>query len=130
MSTLELLKFFHLLGAACWTGGLITLSLLVPVLRKAGASVELLRATARQFARMTWTAMALLVVTGVGQVHLGIWTWSFPPLQLKLALVALAAGLAAFHHVTARRFGPAVRGMFQGAIGLASIAVFAAAVLL
>ncbi len=130
MSLLEFLKFIHLLSASVWTGGLITLSLLVPVMRRAGASVELLRATARQFARMTWTALTLLVVTGVGQVHIGIWDYSFPPLQFKLALVALAAGLAGFHQLTARRFGPAVRGIFQGSIGLASIAVFAAAVLL
>jgi putative copper export protein len=130
MSTLEFLKFIHLLAAAVWTGGLIVLSLLVPTMRKAGADIELLRATARQFGRITWTAMPVAIVTGVAQVHIGVWNWSFPPLHLKLGLVALAGGLALFHQFTARKFSPAVKGMFQGSIGLASIAVFAAAVLL
>ncbi len=130
MTTLEFLKFVHLLAAAVWTGGLIVLSALVPAMRKAGADIEVLRAGARQFARLTWTSLTLLALTGVAQVHLGSWSWSSPALHYKLALVVLAAGLAAFHHLTARRFGPGVRGVLQGSIGVASIAVFAAAVML
>ena len=130
MTLLEFTKFIHLLAAATWTGGLIVLSALVPAMRKAGADIEVLRAAARQFARVTWTALTLLVITGISQVELIGWSWSYPPLHLKLGLVLLTGALAAFHQVTARRFSPAVRGMIQGAIGLASIAVFAAAVML
>jgi putative copper export protein len=130
MTSLHVLKFVHLLAAAVWTGGLITLTVLVPVLRRGGASVELLRAAARAFARLSWTAMAILIVTGVGQVQVGGWPWSYGALHRKLGLVALAVALAAVHQVTARRSSPAARGLIQGAIGLVSIAVFAAAVLL
>ena len=130
MTLLEFTRFIHLLAAAVWTGGLIVLSALVPPMRKAGADLDVLRAAARQFARLTWGALALLAITGVGQVQLGGWPWSYPPLVFKLGLVALAVGLAAFHHLTARRFGPAVAGAFQAAIVLASIAVFAAAVMI
>jgi putative copper export protein len=50
------LRFFHLLGAMVWVGGLITLGALVPALRKAGADRALLQAAARQFGRLSWVA--------------------------------------------------------------------------
>lgn len=128
MSSLDWLKFVHLLAAATWTGGLITMFALVPALRKAGASVEMLRAAARQFGRLTWSAMAILVVTGIGQVHMGPWSWDYGPLHQKLGLVVLTTALAAFHQMTARTTSPAVRGIFQLLIGIVSILVFAAAV--
>ncbi len=121
-----LLKWVHLLAVAVWTGGLITLASLVPALRRAGATREHLQAAARRFGTLSWTALAVAVATGIWQVDVIGYTWSY--LAPKLWLVALAAGLALFHQLTAKRTPPAWRGALQGAILLVSILVFGEAV--
>ncbi|MCB9742326.1 MAG: hypothetical protein H6741_25795 [Alphaproteobacteria bacterium] len=130
MSALLLVRWIHLLAAATWTGGLITLAALVFALRRAGADRELLRAAARQFGRLSWTAMAVAVVTGLAQVKWMQLPWSYGALHLKLGLVALAAILAGAHQLTARRSSPAVRGVVQLLILVVSVAIFGAAVAL
>ncbi len=85
---------------------------------------------ARRFGTVSWAALAVLVVTGIAQVEeLGI-SWTDGTLGLKLALVAIATGLAAVHQFTARRTSPVVRGVIQGLVLVASLAVFAVAVTL
>jgi putative copper export protein len=129
----ELLPFtrwLHLVAAATWTGGLIVLGALVVAMRRAGAERSLLQATARQFGRVSWAAMAIAVVTGVAQVHLMRMTWTYGRLHIKLALVAAAIILAAVHTATARRSSPAWRGIQQLLILVVSLAIFAAAVAL
>lgn len=128
MTTLDYLKWAHLLGAAVWTGGLITLAALVVALRSAGADRAQLQAVARQFGRVSWTALAVLVVTGIWQVQRIGLSWTFDRLVLKLTLVGLVAVLALVHQVTARRTSPAVRGALQGVILILSIGIFGAAV--
>lgn len=58
--------FLHVLAATVWVGGQITLGALVPVLRRAGAEVPAM--AARAFARIAWTAFAVLVATGIWNV--------------------------------------------------------------
>lgn len=128
MTTLLVLRWLHLLAAATWTGGLIVLAALVVALRRAGAERELLRAAARQFGRVSWTAMAVSLATGVAQVQLLGWPWSYGRLHLKLGMVALTVALAAWHQRTASTSSPAARGVLQLLILLSSLAVFAAAV--
>ncbi|MDQ1695469.1 MAG: hypothetical protein QOJ03_822 [Frankiaceae bacterium] len=55
--------FVHVLAAAVWVGGQLTLGALLPVLRRAGTDVS--RSAARQFGRLAWSAYAVLLVTGV-----------------------------------------------------------------
>jgi putative copper export protein len=131
----DLVRWLHLLAAAVWMGGLITLGALVPALRKAGADRSILQAAARQFGRVSWTAMGVAVVTGVIQLmrlDLGtsMQTAFGRRLFLKLALVGLAAALALGHQLTARHTSAAVRGIIQGLILLISLGIFAAAVAL
>lgn len=128
MSSAELLKWVHLLAAATWTGGLITLAALIPAMRSAGAERPLLQAVARQFGRVSWVALGVAVVTGIWQVELVGYAWA--DLTLKLTLVVIAAGLALIHQLTARRSTAAMRGLLQGAILLTSIGIFGAAVAL
>lgn len=128
MTATEIIKWIHLLAAATWTGGLIVLAGIVPSLRKAGADRSILQAAARQFGRLSWTALAVAVATGVLMVIRLGWPWS--RLDLKIILVAAAAILALAHQLTARRTGPAVRGVLQAAILVVSIAIFGAAVAL
>ena len=130
MSYAEALNWVHLLAAATWTGGLITVGALVPALRKAGVTRDQLRAMARRFGTVSWAAFAIIVMTGIAQVaELGI-SWSNATLSLKLGLVVLAVALAGVHQVTARRTSHAVRGVIQGLILGVSLAIFAVAVTL
>ena len=54
------------LAAAVWIGGQVTLTALVPVLRRLGAQVP--RAAARRFNQIAWPAFAILVITGIGNI--------------------------------------------------------------
>ncbi len=128
MTSLEILNWVHLLGAAVWTGGLITLAVIVVTLRRAGAGREILQAVAHQFGRVSWIAFGLLVVTGIWQVHQMGLSWANKRLTLKLTLVILTAGASAIHQFTARTMSPAFRGIIQGVILLLSVAVFGTAV--
>jgi len=130
MTTLLIVRWIHLVAVATWTGGLIVLAALVVALRRAGAERSLLQAAARQFAKVSWVAMAVAVVTGLAQVQLLGWPWSFGGLHLKLGLVALVIVLAGWHQRTAARSSPSVRGVMQLLILLVSLAIFAAAVAL
>lgn len=128
MSIDEIIRWIHLLAAATWTGGLITLGALVPALRRAGADRPMLQAAARRFGVVSWVALAVAITTGVIQVVRLSYPWR--SLEVKLTLVAVAAGLALFHQLTAKRTSPAVRGAIQGLILIASIGIFGAAVAL
>lgn len=121
------LHWVHLVAAAVWTGGLITLGALVPTLRKAGCDRSILRATARRFAVVSWAAMAVSVATGLMQVWLLHLPWTYGRLHIKLGVVAAAVALALIHQLTARRSSAAVRGAVQGLILLFSLGIFAAA---
>jgi len=128
MTSLEIAKWIHLLAAAVWTGGLIVLGFLVGAVRKATDDRGVLRAIARRFGVVSWTAMGIAVASG-------LWMYldmSLTPerMSLKWTLVGIAIALALVHQFTAKRSSPAVRGILQGLIMLVSIAVFAAAVTL
>jgi uncharacterized membrane protein len=130
MTTLTVARWVHLVAAATWLGGLITLAACVVALRREGVERGVLQAVARQFAWLSWAAMAVAVVTGllqVGWMHL---PWSYGPLHTKLGLVALTILVAGVHQLTARQSSPAVRGVVQLLIVVSSLGVFAAAVAL
>ena len=116
------LLFFHLIGAAVWLGGLITVGALVPALRGAGADRPQLQAMARQFGRVSWAAMAISIVSGTWLVFDTDRAWD--DLSLKLGLVVVAMALAVVHQVTAKRSTAAQRGAVQGLILLMSLAIF------
>ena len=119
------LVFLHLVGAAVWLGGTITVGALVPALRKAGVERSQLQAMARQFGRVSWVAMTVAVASGAWLVGRTGRDWA--DLSLKAGLVIFAIALAALHQFTARRSTPAQRGIIQGLILVAGLAVFAAA---
>lgn len=111
----DLLRFFHLLGAAVWIGGMLTMAALVPAMRAAGASIDLIRSTARRFGLVAWAGVAVAVVTGMTQlVRLDIPTRGNTPLAIKLSLVGLAVALAWGHQTFARGLSAAARGAIQG----------------
>ena len=93
--------FLHVLAAAVWVGGQITLAALLPVLRRAGADVP--RSAAQAFGRLAWTAFAVLVATGIWNIATyddrgadGV----AATMTVKVALVVLS-GIATLVHVRA-----------------------------
>lgn len=123
----DVVKWFHLLAAAVWIGGSITVGALVPALRKAGATTEQIRAAARRFGVVAWTALATSIVTGLIQVARRHYTIQ-GRLAFKVALVGVAVVVAYVHQVTAKRTPPAVRGALEGlslvlALGILAVAV-------
>ena len=74
--TWTLILFLHLLSAAIWIGGQITLFVAVPVLRRQlgpEQSAAPIRTVARRYGMVAGPALALLLVTGLLQAdHLGV----------------------------------------------------------
>lgn len=124
---MQFVRWLHLVAASVWVGGLITLGALVAAVRGAGADRSLLQVMARQFGRVSWTAMGLAVLTGA---WLSIDYLARPALAVKFGLVVLAAGLAGWHQFAAKNQTPRTRGILQGLILLVSLAIVAAALAL
>lgn len=93
--------FVHVLAAAVWVGGQVTLAGLVPGLRE--VSPDAPRAVARRFNLIAWPAFAVLVVTGIWNIIDVDRTDSeyLVTLGVKIALV-VASGASAALHLTAR----------------------------
>lgn len=92
----------HVLAAAVWVGGQITLAGLVPSARRLGQGAP--ATLARAFARIQWPAYVVLVGTGIWNVAAAgsndTTTWK-AVLGAKVAVVLLA-GLAAWLHSRSR----------------------------
>lgn len=122
------LRWIHLVAAAVWLGGMVTLAVLVGALRRAGAERTIIVAAARAFARVSWVALAVAIATGLAQVHVLVLPWTYRALQVKVTLVAVTAVVALVHVRFARRLGPRGRGALEATLLLLSLAIFAAAV--
>lgn len=121
--------FLHVLAAAVWVGGQITLAGLVPTLRDLGDGAP--KAVARRFNRIAWPAFAVLVLTGVWNVvEVDVADTSVEyqiTLFLKLVVVA-ASGISAAAHIGAKSKGALA---FWGALsGLSAIAAVFLGILL
>ena len=81
---------------AFFVGGQLLLAVVVVPVERRNPDRERLRAVARRFGYGTLVAIAVLLATGsamASHFHL----WADGTLQLKLALVALVAGLVVWH---------------------------------
>ena len=112
----------HVLAAAVWVGGQLTLAGLVPALRQAGA--DTMSSVARRFAQLAWPAFVVLLGTGIWNV-----TAVHPSSQsnawqvvlwVKLALVVVA-GVSTWLHQRAR--SRTALAYFGALSGLSSVAV-------
>jgi len=95
--------FLHVLAATVWVGGQLTLAALVPVLRRAGATIP--AAAARRFSLVAWPAFGVLILTGIWNVvavRSRISGQYETTLIVKLVLV-LISGLTAALHARARQ---------------------------
>lgn len=112
-----LVRFVHVLGAACWVGGMIVLgAVAVPAARRAGdraAARRVVTSAARRFGVVGALAFAALIATGLALVnHRGIALGDLPDSAYGRRIVAKIGLLAAMGVVTvAHAFwqGPRVR---------------------
>ncbi len=113
----------HVLAAAIWVGGQITLAGLVPSIRK--ISPEVTRVAANAFARLSWPAFAVLVLTGfwnIGTIDMSTQTTAWKiVLGVKIAVVVIA-GVSAYLHTKAKStVGLAVWGSISGLSAVAAL---------
>lgn len=95
--------WLHLLAAAIWLGGLLYEGhVLAPLMIRGAVAPATFREAHRRGRRVTWSAIALLLLTGLYNLdHLGVpfavlfERASGPLLALKLTLALLVLGLAA-----------------------------------
>jgi putative copper export protein len=112
----------HVLGAAVWVGGQITVAGLVPTARQLGADAP--RRLARAFARLSWPAYFVLLATGVwnvaavsdGQQN----AWKVV-LGVKIVVVLLAGVGAWMHGRAGSRAGLAAWGAVAALSSLTSV---------
>jgi putative copper resistance protein D len=142
----------HVLAAVVWLGGMIAFALLAPVLRRVGDDADrqrLFHDLGGRFRTVGWICIAVLVGTGVGQLHVrgwwgtAFWTapglWSSPlghALTGKLVTVVAMLAVQAVHDF---HLGPAAgrvepgtaeaRALRRKAALLARINAFAAVLL-
>jgi uncharacterized membrane protein len=91
-----LVRGIHLLAMAFFVGGQLLLAAAVVPVERHAPDRERMRAIARRFGYGTLIAVAILLATGAALAsHFGL--WDRPALHLKLVLVAVAAGLVAWH---------------------------------
>ena len=104
--------FLHIVAAAVWLGGQVTLAGLVPTLRSIQPDAP--RAAARRFSPIAWSAYAVLVLTGVWnllEVDVVDATVEYQVTVLvKLAVVAASGIAAALHARATTSVGLAVGG--------------------
>lgn len=113
----------HLLAAAVWVGGQLTLAGLVPALRASADGAP--RAAARAFNRVAWPAYGVLFVTGLwnlAEVSVGDTSTEYQGTLLVKLLVVAASGIAAFVHGRARtRAALAAGGAASGVTALLAL---------
>lgn len=108
--------FLHVLAAAVWVGGQLTLAGLVPVLRS--AAPDAVAPAARRFSLVAWPAFAVLVVTGVWnlvEVDVADSSTAYQvTVFVKLVVVALSGIGAAVHQVSRAKAALAIGGSLAG----------------
>ncbi|MGD9696196.1 MAG: DUF4149 domain-containing protein [Thermoleophilia bacterium] len=100
-----LVRFLHVLGAACWVGGMIVLgAVAVPAARRAGdraAGRRVVTSAARRFGVVGAVAFALLIATGFALIdHRGIAVGNLAESDYGRRILAKIGLLAAMGVVT------------------------------
>ncbi|MBW4030165.1 MAG: hypothetical protein HIU57_05735 [Acidobacteria bacterium] len=111
----------HVLGASVWLGGQLVVAGLLPTLRSMGEDAP--RKVAAAFARVSWPAFWLLVITGLwnyAAVHGASQSSAWNAVFLIKMLCVVAAGIGAYLHTRATT--PRRRGVFAGVGALATVA--------
>ena len=113
----------HVLAATVWVGGQITLAGMLPELRALGGDATV--RVARAFARLSWPAFGVLVLTGiwnVAAVHASHATSAWTTvLFVKIGIVALAGIGAWLHQRATSRAALAAWGSIAGTASIVAV---------
>lgn len=97
----QIVLWLHILAACIWIGGQVTVAVVVATLRTEPA---LLSTVARRYQWVAWPAFAVLVVTGIANVHNAGISWAHlssttagRTLEVKLLFVLISGAAAAVH---------------------------------
>lgn len=115
------LLYIHVVAATVWVGGLIVMAGLVPAVREVTDDRTVIRAIAQRFGVLSWSALGILVITGVAMLLIGFNLST--ALTAKIGLVFAAAAMAAWHMVSARHQTPRRRAMTQATILLLALVI-------
>ena len=119
----------HVLAAAVWVGGQITLAGLVPTARALAEDGP--RRVARAFARISWPAFVVLVATGIWNitaVHYSSQSSAWKAVLMAKILVVLVAGIGTGLHQRATTKGQLA--LWGSVGGTASVAALVMGILL
>lgn len=93
--------WLHITAATIWIGGQVVVAAIVPMLRQ---HAGLAAAAGRRYQTVAWPAFAVLVLTGIVNVHNAGLSWSHlidnpagRTLSIKLGLVLVSGAAAAVH---------------------------------
>lgn len=113
----------HVLAAAVWVGGQITVAGLLPTVRMLGGDAP--QAVARAFGRLQWPAYLVLLATGIWNVLAvdpGRAGGTFDVvLGVKIAVVLLAGAAALWHQRARSRAGLALWGAVASLASLGAL---------
>jgi putative copper export protein len=113
----------HVLAAAVFVGGQITLVGLLPDVRKLGGDAAV--RVARAFAKVMWPAYGVLLLTGiwnVSAVHASHSTSAWKAVLMVKIAVAVLAGVAAWLHSRSKaRSSLAIWGSIAGTASVAAL---------
>jgi uncharacterized membrane protein len=116
-----LVRYLHLLAQAFFVGGQrFLVATVVPTLR-GDDDRERLRAIARHFGWGTLAAIAVLIATGI-PLATHFHQWDSGTLHVKLALVAVVAGLIVWH-MRRPYLQPLEGGIFVGSLAIVWLGV-------
>ncbi len=122
--TLESFRLFlHVMAAAVWVGGQLTLLGVLPILRGFGPDAP--KAVARRFNLIAWSAFGVLFITGIWNLlaespgSKGT-AWN-ATLGLKLVMVAATGIAAAFHAGARSKVVLAIGGAISLVAGIAAV---------
>jgi putative copper export protein len=97
----DFVLWIHVLAACIWIGGQITLGMIMPMLR---TTPDIMRNAARRFQNAAWGAFAVLIVTGLINMHdagISLTNLAATPqsrtLSIKLVFVFISGAAAALH---------------------------------
>ena len=113
----------HVLAAAVWVGGQITVTGLLPTIRSLGDDAP--KKVARAFARLMWPAYAVLIVTGFWNISAvgaknATTAWKVV-LIVKIVFVVLAGVAVFLHQRSTSRVGLAVWGSIGGVASIVAL---------